>query len=231
MIGRDSFFNLLRRYHLMLKPLQSHSTTNSNHRFHKYKNLVKELVVNAVNQLWVSDITYISLREGVCYLHLVTDAYSHKIIGWILAPGLHSTYTIQALKMAIAGSGKDDLTGLIHHSDRGIQYCCDAYVECLKEHHISISMTEDSRPTDNAVAERVNGIIKNEWLYHMDKFTCIEEAREDIGRIIRFYNERRPHMSNNMLTPSEAHDMSGELKRRWKEKIYKRKEELLPINM
>jgi putative transposase len=230
MLGRDSFFALLRRHCLMLKPLKSHSTTNSNHRFHKYSNLIKDLSVTSPNRLWVSDITYIDIKESVCYLHLVTDAYSHKIIGWKLAPGLHSAYTIQALEMAIAGSGKEDLSGLIHHSDRGIQYCCDAYVKCLKEHHIAISMTQDHNPTDNAIAERVNGILKTEWLNRREKFANIEEAEEEIGRMIEFYNERRPHMSNGMLTPSQAYETDGELKRKWKKKVYVQKEESFPIN-
>jgi len=186
--------------------------------------------VNGINQLWVSDITYIELQDSVCYLHIVTDAYSHKIVGWELAPGLHSAYTIQALKMAISDSGKEDLSGLIHHSDRGVQYCCDAYVKCLNDHHITISMTEDYKPTDNGIAERVNGIIKDEWLRNMNKFTDIEEARSEMERIITFYNDRRPHMSNDMLTPNEAHAGYGELKKRWKKKNYKRKEEVLPIN-
>jgi len=159
MMGRDSFFNLLRRYRLMLSPLKSRSTTNSNHRFHKYKNLVKGVVVTGPNQIWVADITYIELEDGVCYLHLITDAYSHKIIGWILAPGLHAVYTLHALEMAIAGAGKTDLSGLIHHSDRGVQYCCDSYVKCLSLHHINISMTQDYKPTDNAIA----GVLRRHY--------------------------------------------------------------------
>lgn len=230
MPGRDSFFSLLRRYSLMLGPLKSHSTTNSNHRFHKYRNLIKGLSVTSPNRLWVSDITYIDLKDGVCYLHLVTDAYSRKIVGWVLAPGLHSVYTLQALEMAVAGTGRRCLDGLIHHSDRGIQYCCDAYVKCLNEHRIAISMTEDYKPTDNAVAERVNGIIKTEWLRGREKFADIGEAREELGRIITFYNERRPHMSDGMLTPSQAYETEGKLKMRWKQKVYGQKEETLKIN-
>ena len=230
MPGRDSFFALLRRYCLMLKPMKSHSTTNSNHRFHKYANLAKGLAVTSPNKLWVSDITYIDMKDNACYLHLVTDAYSHKIIGWRLAPSLHSIYTVQALEMAIAGTGKDDLKGLVHHSDRGIQYCCDAYVKCLESHHIAISMTQDYKPTDNAVAERVNGILKGEWLDRMEKFTDMKEAEEELGRIISFYNEKRPHMSDDMLTPSQAYETDGVLKKRWKKKIYRQKEESLPAN-
>lgn len=230
MTGRDSFFTLLRRHGLMLKPLKSHSTTNSNHRFHKYKNLIKGLCVTSPDQLWVSDITYIGLEDGVCYLHLVTDAYSRKIIGWTLAPGLHSVYTLQALEMAIAGTGRQYLDGLVHHSDRGIQYCCDAYVKCLNDHHILISMTEDYKPTDNAIAERVNGILKSEWLDRMKKFSDIEEAQKEMERIITFYNERRPHMSIDMLTPSKAYETGGELKKRWKKKVYGKKADSLEIN-
>ena len=226
MLGRDSFFNLLRRYGLMLKPLKSHCTTNSNHRFHKYKNLIKGLSITSPNQVWVSDITYIDLEEGLCYLHLVTDAYSHKIIGWVLAPGLHSRYSLQALGMAISGTGGECPDGLIHHSDRGIQYCCDAYVKCLKDHKITVSMTEDSNPTDNAIAERVNGILKTEWLDRMKKFSCFEEAQKEMERIIAFYNDKRPHMSIDMLTPSQAYEMDGVLKKRWKEKDYEKKEDL-----
>jgi transposase InsO family protein len=220
MMGRDSFYKLLRRKKLMLKPSKGRCTTNSNHRYHKYKNLIKGLQLDARNQLWVSDITYISLKDDVCYLHLITDAYSHKIIGWCLAPGLHSIYTLNALNQAIKQSGKEILTGLIHHSDRGSQYCCDLYVQTLTDHQIAISMTEDSKPTDNAVAERINGIIKQEWLYKMAKFENIEEAEKKISQIIDFYNTKRPHMSNNMLTPEKAHLSTGVLKKRWKNKVY-----------
>lgn len=165
MPGRDSFYRLLRRNGLMLPPPKPRHTTNSNHRYRKWKNLIKGFTPLAANQLWVSDITYIVLSDGtVCYLHLITDAYSHKIIGWVLAESLRAAITMRALKQAIeqavAMKGNESLKGLVHHSDRGIQYCCDAYVKMLQDHDISISMTEDYKPTDNAVAERINGIIK-----------------------------------------------------------------------
>ena len=165
MPGRDSFLNLLRRRGLMQKPRRSRSTTNSNHRYHKWKNLIKGFRPTAANQLWQSDITYIDLAGGCCYLHLVTDAYSKKIVGWCLAESLAAAFTLKALRMAIGQAGGGDLSGLIHHSDRGIQYCCDLYVEELQKHGIQISMTEDYKPTDNALAERVNGIIKGESVY------------------------------------------------------------------
>lgn len=133
MPGRDSFYTLLRRHHLMLPPRKTRCTTNSNHRYHKWKNLVKGFVLTSANQLWVSDITYIPLANGeVCYLHLVTDAYSHKVVGWVLAETLRASATVDALRQAIRQAvemkGSEDLAGLTHHSDRGVQYCCDLYV-------------------------------------------------------------------------------------------------------
>ena len=113
-------------------------------------------------KLWLSDITYIDLVDGCCYLHLVTDAYSHKIVGWCLSETLEAQYTLEALKMAVSQATADELQRLIHHSDRGVQYCCNAYTDELKKYGIRISMTEDYKPTDNAIAERVNGILKTE---------------------------------------------------------------------
>lgn len=216
LMGRDAFFSFLRRKGLMLKPAKGKRTTNSNHLFRKYKNLIKGFTPTASSQLWVSDITYISSCEGFCYLHLVTDAYSHKIIGWVLAPTLEVRYTLEALQMAIDQTGKEDLNGLIHHSDRGIQYCCPQYVNKLKEHGISISMTEDYNPTDNAIAERVNGILKQEWLYQMDIPKDRDQAEMLIGDIIDFYNNKRPHASNDMQTPQAVHQKQGVMKKRWK---------------
>lgn len=211
--GRDNFFKLLRRNKLMLNRPKPRHTTNSNHRYHKYKNLIKGFVPTAANQLWVSDITYISLDVGCCYLHLITDAYSHKIIGWKLADTLKAAITLDALTDAINQTGKEDLSGLIHHSDRGVQYCCDLYINTLNQYNISISMTEDSKPTDNAIAERVNGIIKQERIYRDRHFKNIDEARSVIGRFISFYNTKRPHMSIGMLTPEIVHQQTGEQKK------------------
>ena len=223
--GRDRFFVLLRRKGLMLPKPKPRHTTNSNHRYHKYKNLIKGIVLTAANQLWVSDITYIALAGGdVCYLHLITDAYSHKIVGWALARTLKAAITMQALRMAIeqavAMKGSEVLTGLIHHSDRGVQYCCDAYVAMLKAYGISISMTEDYKPTDNAVAERTNGIIKVECVYRQKCFNSFEHACRVIERYIHFYNYRRLHMSIGYKVPAVAHLEQGEQKKMWKNKIY-----------
>ena len=216
--GRDCFFALLRRKGLMLPKPKPRHTTNSNHRYHKWKNLIKDFTPMEANRLWVADITYIALADGdVCYLHLITDAYSHKIVGWVLTDTLRVSATIDALRQAIRQAvemkGSESLTGLIHHSDRGVQYCCDQYVSLLQAHGIAISMTEDYKPTDNAVAERVNGIIKVESVYRQRYFNGIEHARNVIGRYIHFYNYRRPHMSIGYKIPAVAHLETGAQKK------------------
>ena len=226
--GRDRFFVILRRKRLMLPKPKPRHTTNSNHRYHKWKNLIKNYMPMEANRLWVADITYIALTDGdVCYLHLITDAYSHKIVGWALADTLKAAVSMQALQMAIdqalALRGSDDLTGLIHHSDRGVQYCCDAYVTMLKEHGITISMTEDYKPTDNAIAERFNGILKVESVYPQRLLPTFEYARNFIPRFIQFYNYRRPHMSIGYKAPAVAHMEQGEQKKMWKKTIYAQK--------
>jgi transposase InsO family protein len=228
--GRDSFYALLRRHGLMLPMRKSRSTTNSNHRYHKWKNVAKGFVPTAANQLWVADITYIPLADGnVCYLHLVTDAYSHKIVGWTLSDSLRASVTVealeQAIKQAVSMLGTENLTGLIHHSDRGVQYCCDLYVGILQKYKIIISMTEDYKPTDNAVAERINGIIKGETLYRTHRFNTTTHARNLIERYIHFYNYRRPHMSIGYKIPAVAHLESGLQERKWKKKNYPPKNE------
>lgn len=215
MPGRDVFFRLLRRRGLVLSRPKPRRTTASNHRYRKWKNLVRSYRPETPNRLWVSDITYIPLeRGGTCYLHLVTDAYSHKIIGWRLSSSLRAEASLDALSQAIAQAtamrGSDRLDSLIHHSDRGVQYCCDAYVAELQRHGIAISMTEDYNPTDNAVAERVNGIIKQEAVSRRPAFRDMAQAAGVIGRFIDFYNRRRPHMSIGYKTPEAVHTKTGE---------------------
>ena len=227
--GRDRFFVIMRRKGLMLPKPKPRHTTNSNHRYHKWKNLIKNYIPMESNRLWVADITYIALSDGdVCYLHLITDAYSHKIVGWALADTLRAAVSMQALQMAIdqavALRGSDALTGLIHHSDRGVQYCCDAYVTMLKEHDSTISMTEDYKPTDNAIAERINGILKVENVYPQRQLPTFEYARNLIPRFIQFYNYRRPHMSIGYKVPAVAHMEQGEQKKMWKKTIYAQKD-------
>jgi transposase InsO family protein len=228
MLGRDAFLDMLRRNRLMQKPRRSRSTTNSNHRYHKWKNLIKGFTPTAANQLWVSDITYIELESGCCYLHLITDAYSKKIMGWCLSESLAAVFTLKALRMAIQQAGSDDIAGLIHHSDRGVQYCCDLYVEELQKHGIMISMTEDYKPTDNGIAERVNGIIKGESHYRQERhFSTYEEAQGRIKQFILFYNEQRPHYSIGLQTPNTAYMQIGEQKKLWKTKKYQKKTEFV----
>ena len=227
--GRDRFFVLLRRKGLMLPKPKPRHTTNSNHRYHKYKNLIKDMKLTAANQLWVADITYIALAGGdVCYLHLITDAYSHKIVGWALARTLKAAISMEALKMAaeqaVAMSGSESLKGLVHHSDRGVQYCCDAYVAALRAYDISISMCEDYKPTDNAIAERTNGIIKVECLYRQKQLHAYEYMQNLIPRFIHFYNYHRLHMSIGFKTPAVAHLEQGEQEKMWKNKDYPKKQ-------
>ena len=211
-MGRDKFLNLLHRHKLIIPPRKSHHTTNSNHIYFKYPNLVKELVVTYVNQLWVCDITYIyTVDDKFCYLHLVTDAFSRMVIGYVLAPTLEAKYTIEALQQAISHAGSGNLCGTIHHSDRGVQYCCDEYISQLKAHHIRISMTEDSNPTDNGMAERVNGIIKNEFLEPLQTPKNLLEALPLVDHAVRTYNTLRPHLNLNMRTPAQVYEGNNNL--------------------
>jgi transposase InsO family protein len=216
MPGRDAFFRLMKQHSLSLPPPRPRRTTNSNHRYHKYRNLIKDIVLIRPNQLWVSDITYIDIAYDRGYLHLITDAYSHKILGWCLSRTLYAENTLSALRMAIEQTHFNDLSGLIHHSDRGVQYCCNSYVEELKKYNISISMTEDYKPTDNAIAERVNGILKQEWLYRRKQFENFEEAHASISQCITFYNDSRPHMSVGYQTPTMVHLQEGIQQKCWK---------------
>ena len=183
-IGRDSFFDFLRRKGLLVgKRRRRIKTTYSNHWLHKYPNLI-------------------------------TDAYSRKIVGWAVGKTLEAKYTVQALQMALKQVPRGT-EGLIHHSDRGVQYCCSDYVKVLNKNHIQISMTENGDPRENAIAERVNGILKDEWLTQM-KLSSIEDAINEIKRIVEIYNRYRPHTSLDMKTPEYAHSQTGKFKKRWK---------------
>lgn len=201
MCGRDRFYRIMHDNGLMLKPYRKRHTTSSNHNYRKYRNLVRGFRPTAVNQLWVADITYIETEEGVAYLHLLTDVFTHEIIGWRLSDSLKAGHTVEALRQGISRVGSYGLEGLTHHSDRGVQYCCGEYTELLRSIGARISMTEDGCPTDNAVAERVNGIIKQEWLYRMRRPADTAEAERLLRDIISFYNERRPHMGNPGYAP------------------------------
>ncbi len=217
MPGRDAFINLLRQHGLMvrMKRRRHYKTTDSSHNYRKYPNLIKDKVPFQANEIWVSDITYVETEDRVCYLSLITDAYSHKIVGWAVGPTLETLYPLEALEMALRGVDKDDCRGLIHHSDRGCQYCSHAYIKKLKEHDIEISMTQSGDPLENAIAERANGILKTEWLYKM-KIKDIEECKTILERIVAFYNTERPHMSIGMQTPEVAHKQFGTQNRQWR---------------
>ena len=214
-IGRDSFFDFLRRHGLLVgKRRRRVKTTYSNHWLRKYPNLIKEFVPTKSNQLWVSDITYVETVSGFVYLNLVTDAYSRKIVGWAIGETLEAKYTIEALRMALKQVPKGT-EGLIHHSDRGVQYCCGEYVKILNKNHVQISMTENGDPREYAIAERVNGILKDEWLNQL-KIKSIEDAIKELKRIVLIYNSCRPHASLDMKTPEYAHRQSGKFKKHWK---------------
>lgn len=217
MPGRDAFIEILRKNGLMvhLRRRRHYKTTDSNHNYRKYPNLIKDVVPSRPNEIWVADITYVETAEGVCYLSLITDAYSHKIVGWAVGPTLETVYPLEALKMALATVDGETANNLIHHSDRGCQYCSGPYVNVLKTHGISISMTQSGDPLENAIAERANGILKTEWLYKM-RIATRDECEAILKRIIGFYNTERPHMSIGMQTPEIAHTQSGVQRRCWK---------------
>ena len=198
-----------------LKRRRRYKTTDSRHHYRKYPNLIADVVPSRPNEIWVSDITYVETDEGVCYLSLITDTYSHKIVGWAVGPTLETVYPLNALKMALATI--DDVTAsrLIHHSARGCQYCSNEYVSELKKRHVNISMTQSGDPLENAIAERANGILKVEWLYKM-RITTRDECRSILDRIIDFYNTQRPHMSIGMQPPEAVHMQTGEQRRCWK---------------
>jgi len=213
-IGRDSFFNLLSERGLLIRKRKRKKpiTTFSDHWMRKYPNLIEDFYATAPNQLWVSDITYIVVGEGFSYLSLITDAYSRKIVGFYLSPDLSAEGCIKALKMALKNNPK--LGKLIHHSDRGSQYCSSDYVEILNDKNIRISMTQNGDPRENAIAERVNGVLKDELLEK--SYMNYSEALKGVSVAISIYNHHRPHGSIDYLTPIEAQNMSGDLKKRWK---------------
>lgn len=216
-MGRDAFFEVLSMYWLLVKKRKKRAiTTNSFHRYHTYKNRIRNFVPTQPNQLWVSDITYWKIDTGFVYLSLITDVYSHKVVGYNLAPTLQAIESIIALQMAIK-SLESNSHELIHHSDRGSQYCCDAYVKLLQDKQIHISMTENGDPLENAVAERINGILKDEYLecYQLEN---IKTAKVLLDSVVILYNQERPHMSIGGLTPQVMHQAKQPIatKKLWK---------------
>lgn len=215
-VGRDAFLKVLKQHSLMLKaPKRSCRTTDSTHDFPTYPNLIKDLEISRSNQVWVSDITYIRLREkDFCFLSLVTDARDHEIVGTYVGPTLATVHTLEALKQACKSREIRDGEELIHHSDRGVQYASYMYVNELKQKGIRISMTENGDPKENAIAERVNGILKKEFL-NQYSFETIEQVRQAVQEAVTFYNTKRPHRSLDMLTPQQAFGKIGMIKKRW----------------
>jgi len=215
-VGRDKFFDILGANYLLVKRRKKQTiTTNSFHRFKKYPNLIRDMIVKSPNELWVSDITYWKIKESFVYISLITDAYSRKIVGYHLADNLHTCETIQALEMALSNLVTSEELSLIHHSDRGSQYCSNEYVKLLEANNIAISMTEKGDPLENAIAERVNGILKEEYLndYNVEN---PQEATELLQAVIKLYNNERPHMSIGNLTPNQVHQNNLKTEKLWK---------------
>jgi len=216
-VGRDKLFSILKANNLLIKPKKRyHVTTNSFHRFKKHKNIIKDLLITRPNQVWVSDITYIGIRQNPVYLALITDAYSKKIVGYNVSKSLNATGSIKALKMAIK-SRKNQTKPLIHHSDRGLQYCSNDYQKILGKNSIKPSMTEKYDPYENAIAERINGVLKQE--FDIDKYHGWFKVKVNLVKdAIQLYNNYRPHWSNRMLTPVKMHNQNKVIPRKYKKK-------------
>lgn len=221
-VGRDVFRSILHERGLnIVNRVRAVRTTDSRHCMPTYPNLVKSVIPTRPNQIWVSDITYIQIEDGsarlgyrFCFLTLVMDAYSKRILGSCVAPTLEAGHSIRALKEAVSTLPAGFADTLIHHSDRGTQYASAEYIRQLKLNGITPSMTESGNPKDNAMAERINSTIKNELLYGRT-FTSLKEVSKAADEAIRFYNSERPHSSLDWHTPDQAHALSGELKRHW----------------
>jgi putative transposase len=204
-VGRDRLFSIMKANHMLVKPKrQYHITTNSFHRFRKHKNLTEDLELVRPEQLWVADITYIGNRQNPMYLSLVTDAYSKVIVGYNVSRSLNATGATSALKSGLK-SRKYPGEQLIHHSDRGLQYCCDAYQEELRKNEVKCSMTEKYDPYQNAVAERINGILKQEFIRGI-MTDDLELMKKLIQQSVDIYNNERPHWSCYMRTPAYMHN-------------------------
>lgn len=228
MLGRDKLFNLLANHHLLIRRRRRNiRTTFSNHWLRKYPNLTRNFIPMAPNQLWVSDITYWKVNHYTVYITFITDAYSHRIVGYHLAETLEAVETVKALRMALQSIEKP-ASYLIHHSDRGLQYCSKEYVGLLNEYEVKISMTESGDPLENPVAERVNGIMKEEYL-EPKGIKSLNEAIAYLHKAIVLYNSERPHMSISNYTPDKVHyaQQPLEVKRLWKNYYPKIKKEVI----
>lgn len=212
-MGRDKFFALLRKNGLLVRRQKRNVyTTMSKHHFRRYPNLVKDFTPLKAHELWVADITFIPLKERFAYLFLITDAYSRKIVGFNLSDDMKVSSGILALKKALAQ--KPDDAVVIHHSDRGLQYCSTEYTNLLQKNNCLISMTQNRDPYENAIAERVNGILKTELISSF--YSDADTASKHIARCITIYNYRRRHSSINWQIPDDVHKQQGPQIRRWK---------------
>lgn len=228
-MGRDALFDLLAENNLLVKKRRRRFiTTFSHHWLRKWPNLIREMEVNRINQLWVSDITYWKIGERYTYISLITDAYSHKIVGYHLAQTLESIETIKALNMAMAQLPAHLSQPLIHHSDRGVQYCSENYVKLLQDKGIEISMTENGDPLENAIAERINGILKSEYLRHYQTSTILD-ATEQLHLAVQLYNQDRPHLSIGLLTPEVVHSQGLTVEKLWKNYYIKNAKIVKPV--
>ncbi len=224
-MGRDAFFDFLRDNRLLIrKRKRYHVTTHSNHWMRKYPNLIRDIEPVGPNHVWVSDITYWKTKGKHYYISFITDAYSRKIVGYHVAKTMEAIESVSALKVALKGLNVL-VSGLIHHSDRGSHNCSAKYVETLKKNNIQISMTENGDPLENAIAERLNGIIKGEYLLDY-QVNSLAEAKRVLEAVVELYNEDRPHSSIGNLTPSAVHPgkLGHQIKRLWKN-YYKKREE------
>ena len=206
-MGRDSLYKILREHRMLtLRKKYSARTTNSYHRFYKYSNSIKGVEITRPNQVWASDITYIRTVKGFCYLALITDMYSRKIVGYDLSDSLELKGCVRALNKAVYQA--KSVKGLIHHSDRGIQYCSNVYTQILKRNKMDISMTEENHCYENAMAERVNGILKDEF-YLDQTFANVAHAKRAAKNAIDLYNGMRLHLSLNFRTPNMVYQLSA----------------------
>lgn len=224
-IGRDKFFRLLREQGLLVRRKSRRArTTNSYHHYHRFPNLVEARSPDGPNQIWVSDITFVWCRkeQGFLYLFLITDMYSRKVVGYAIGQTLEARWAVQALQKALKQTARS-LEGLIHHSDRGVQYCCGDYTGLLLAYEIQPSMTQNSDPLENPIAERINLTLKDEFMdNYKEGYQDKRQALKEIPINIAFYNQVRPHSSIERLTPDQAHSKTGPLERKWKN-YYKKK--------
>ena len=216
-VGRDKLFRILRANHMLIKPKKSyHITTDSHHRFRKHKNLVSTLEIEKPESVWVSDITYVGTRKNPSYLALITDAYSKRIVGYNISSSLSVEGSLQALDLALVNRIYKKRP-LIHHSDRGLQYCSNEYQKVLNDNGIKPSMTEKYDPYENAIAERINGILKQEFDIARN-IKNLDVKKQLIKNAIEIYNNKRPHLSNQMLTPMQMHKQEKLKRKQYKSK-------------